>query len=324
MMLPSEFNLIERFFVRDNPARRDVVLGIGDDCALLKVPEGQCLAVSVDTLLEGTHFLASSTAADVARKAMAANLSDLAAMGAEPAWVTLSLSIPDIEIGWLQAFSDSLHELLEHYGLQVVGGDTTRGSLAVTMQVHGFVPENVALKRSGAKAGDLVCVTGTLGDAALGLLIAQQTLSVDEVVGEHLLARYFRPKAQVAAGIALRNNASSAIDISDGLVADLGHICKASGVGAVINAEQIPLSDAAVKVTDEDKVLEYALTGGDDYELCFTVSEDNLKKVQSSLETVGVACYVIGRIAGKQDVRVVKDGENVVLNKKGFDHFAAA
>ncbi|NVJ49711.1 MAG: thiamine-phosphate kinase [Gammaproteobacteria bacterium] len=320
----SEFNLIERFFVRDNPKRKDVVLGIGDDCALLNVPEGQSLAVSMDTLVEGVHFLHDTAAADVAAKAMAVNLSDLAATGAEPAWVTLSLSIPKIDMGWLQAFSDSFHELLNHYGLQVVGGDTTKGPLSITLQVHGFVPSNVALKRSGAKAGDVVCVTGPLGDACLGLKVAQHKLAANGDVRDYLLNQYYRPKARVAAGIALRSRASAAIDISDGLVADLGHICKASGVGAVINTEQLPISESARQVTSMERVLDCALTGGDDYELCFTVPEDDLRKVQAALETVGVACYQVGRITGKQGVRVLQDGQELELDKAGFDHFAAA
>ncbi len=323
-MAVSEFNLIERFFVRDNPSRKDVVLGIGDDCALLKVPEGQNLAVSMDTLIEGIHFLHDTAAADVAHKAMAVNLSDLAAMGAEPAWVTLSLSIPKVDLGWLQSFSDTFHELLNHYGLQVVGGDTTRGPLTITLQVHGFVPEGVALRRSGAKAGDLVCVTGPIGDAALGLQVAQHRLAANGDVRDHLLSKYYRPKARVAAGIALRSRASAAIDISDGLVADLGHICRASGVGAVLNADALPISEAARSVTNEQRVLESALTGGDDYELCFTVSEDNYRKVESALESVGVACYSVGRITGKSDVRVIKDGQPLELKQGGFDHFAAA
>lgn len=323
-MAVSEFNLIERFFVRDNPARKDVVLGIGDDCALLNVPEGQSLAVSMDTLIEGVHFLHDTAAADVATKAMAVNLSDLAAMGAEPAWVTLSLSIPKVDLGWLQSFSDTLHELLVHYGLQVVGGDTTKGPLSLTLQVHGFVPAQFALRRQGAQPGDLVCVTGPLGDAALGLQVAQHRLSAQGEAREHLLSRYYRPKARVAAGIALRGRASAAIDVSDGLVQDLGHICKASSVGAVINADDVPVSEAARRVTSEDRAIESALTGGDDYELCFTVSEDNFRKVQNALESVGVACYSVGRITGKSGVRVMRNGEPLELSRGGFDHFVAA
>jgi thiamine-monophosphate kinase len=245
-------------------------------------------------------------------------------MGAEPAWVTLSLSIPKVDLGWLQSFSDTLHELLIHYGLQVVGGDTTKGPLSLTLQVHGFVPAKVALRRSGAKPGDLVCVTGTLGDAALGLQIAQHRLAAPGDSREQLLARYYRPKARVAAGIALRGRASAAIDVSDGLVQDLGHICKASSVGAVVNAEDLPISEAARRVTTEERAMESALTGGDDYELCFTVAEDDFRLTQRALESVGVACYAIGRITGKQGVRVLRNGEPVPLKRGGFDHFVAA
>lgn len=320
----SEFNLIERFFVREMPARKDVALGIGDDCAILNVPEGQSLAVSMDTLIEGVHFLPNTPASDVAAKAMAVNLSDLAAAGAEPAWVTLSLSIPNVDMAWLQDFSDTFHDLLSHYGLQVVGGDTTRGPLSITLQVHGFVPESVALTRSGAEAGDLVCVTGPLGDASIGLQVAQQKLSAEGDIKQYLMDRYYRPKARVAAGIALRSRASAAIDISDGLLADLGHICSRSSVGAVIDTEKLPISEAARNVTNEQSAIEHALSGGDDYELCFTVAEDDFRKVQSALESVGVACYEIGRITGKNGVRVIKDGETLEISKAGFDHFVAA
>ncbi len=319
----SEFNIIERFFVREKPVRKDVLLGIGDDCALLSVPSGQALAVSMDTLVEGVHFLHDTAAADVAHKALAVNLSDLAAIGAEPAWVTLSLSIPKVDLGWLQSFSDTFFELLEHYGLQVVGGDTTKGPLSLTVQVHGFIPENVALKRSGAKAGDRVCVTGPLGDASLGLQIAQHRLAANGPVRDYLLSRYYRPKPRVAAGIALRSRASAAIDISDGFLQDLGHICKASKVGAVINADDIPLSAEAKKVISLDRAIEHALTGGDDYEICFTVNDDNFVKVEKALEIVGIGCHTIGRISGKSGVRVMRNGEALELKKQGFDHFAS-
>ncbi|MCP3674201.1 MAG: thiamine-phosphate kinase, partial [Gammaproteobacteria bacterium] len=218
----TEFSLIEKYFYQREAKRKDVAVGIGDDCALLNVPTGQQLAITVDTMVEGTHFLPSISAEDLAWKAIAVNLSDLAAMGAEPAWLSLALTLPETNKEWLKAFSDTFFECADYYGLQLIGGDTTRGPLAVTIQAMGFVPPKTASLRSGAKPGDVIYVTGTIGDAGLGLAI---------VTGKHecknpdqaakLVNQFNRPTPRVAAGIAIRQVASAAIDLSDGLAGDL-------------------------------------------------------------------------------------------------------
>ena len=231
-MACGEFSLIARYFDRVKSARLDVETGIGDDCALLHIPEKKTLAISTDTLVAGNHFLPDIDPADLAYKALAVNLSDLAAMGAEPAWLTLALTLPEVDETWLEAFSDSLFVQLDYYDMQLIGGDTTRGPLSMTLGIHGFVPPGRAMKRAGAKPGDWIYVTGTPGDSAAGLAVLQNRLTVDEPSdADYLLARHLRPMPRVLQGQALRDLATSAIDLSDGLISDLGHILKASGCG---------------------------------------------------------------------------------------------
>lgn len=319
----NEFQVIERFLSVDSAKRKDVLQGIGDDCALLKVPRGQRLAVSMDTLIGDVHFMSDSNAADIAHKAVAVNLSDLAAAGAEPAWITLSLSLPEVDEAWLEDFSKGLKRIMEYFGVQLVGGDTTRGPLAITIQAHGFVPEKVFLTRNKANPGDLICLTGNVGDAALGLLVAKNELQVSPSDASDLLKKYQNPYPRIAAGIALRGRATSAIDISDGLLADINHISQQSGVGALLRWERIPLSNAAKNVPDQQLVQRAALTGGDDYELCFTVDEDDLDAAKNALEMVGTACIPIGRLTGKPGVRLLHEKEEIDLTdlKLGYSHF---
>ncbi len=275
-MACGEFDLIARYFDRFKSVRRDVQLGIGDDCALLTVPEKQLLAISTDTLVSGIHFLADIDPADLGYKALAVNLSDLAAMGADPAWLSLALTLPEVNEEWLKAFSDSLFEQMNYYGMQLIGGDTTRGPLSMTLTIHGHIPVGWALTRSGARIGDWIYVTGTLGDSAAGLAILQDRLQVsDRAAQEYLLARHLRPHPRVLQGQALRDLASSAIDISDGLISDLRHVLNASECGARIELDELPLSQTLTSNTEADQALRWALTGGEDYELCFTVPEIN-------------------------------------------------
>lgn len=317
----NEFQIIESFLSVDSAKRKDVLKGIGDDCALLKVPRGQRLAVSMDTLIAGVHFMADSNAADIAHKAVAVNLSDLAAAGAEPAWITLSISLPEFDQVWLEDFSRGLKRILEFFGVQLVGGDTTRGPLSITIQAHGFVPEQVFLQRNTASAGDLICLTGNVGDGALGLLVAQSELSVPPSDASELLKKYQTPYPRIAAGIALRGRATSAIDISDGLLADINHISQQSGVGALLRWERIPLSSAAKNIGDAELVRRAALSGGDDYELCFTVDEDDLEAAKNALEMVGTDCIPIGRLTGKPGVRLLHEKEEIELEEFGYQHF---
>ncbi len=318
----NEFEIIDQFLALKSKNRKDVIQGVGDDCALLKVPRGQRLAVSMDTLISGVHFLEDCNAADIAHKAIAVNLSDLAAAGAEPAWITLSLSMPELDESWLKDFHQGLKRMVEHFGIQIIGGDTCRGPLSITIQAHGFVPQQVFCRRSTAKAGELVCVTGNLGDAALGLLIAQNKLhSKSKDVEEFLLRKFQTPYPQVAAGIALRSRATAGIDISDGLLADVNHLSQASDVGILLRWERIPLSEQAKSIADKQLLMKSALSGGDDYELCFTVKEDELEATQLALETVGAKCIPIGRMSGKPGVRVLDHDEEVPLTDFGFQHF---
>jgi thiamine-monophosphate kinase len=306
----NEFEVIEKYLALKAKNRKDVLQGVGDDCALLKLPRGQRLAVSMDTLISGVHFLPDCNAADIAHKAIAVNLSDLAAAGAEPAWITLSLTMPNIDEEWLKDFHQGLKRMVEHFGVQIIGGDTCKGPLSITIQAHGFVPEKVFCKRSTAKAGQLICVTGPLGDAALGLAVAKGTLKTpNQETKDYLLKKYQTPYPRLAAGIALRNKATAGIDISDGLLADVNHISQASRVGALLRWERIPLSKQAKSVADKELLMKSALTGGDDYELCFTVNEDELDAAQQALEMVGVTCTAIGRMTGKPGVRML-DGED--------------
>jgi thiamine-monophosphate kinase len=318
----TEFNLIEKYFYQKKEQRKDVALGIGDDCALLNVPSGQQLAVTVDTLVENVHFLPSISAQDLAWKAITVNLSDLAAMGAEPAWLTLALTLPEANEIWLEAFSSSFFECVDYYGIQLVGGDTTSGPLAITIQAMGFTPLDSALKRSNAKPGDIICVTGNLGDAGLGLAISlgKHTASSSENK-KTLIERFNRPTPRVAEGIALRNLASAAIDLSDGLAGDLLHILKESSVGAVIELDFLPLSDALLTECGKQQAIQFALSAGDDYELCFTIAEQYLEKLKNAFKSTSCNFTQIGRIVGGNELTYCSAGKEVELELSGYKHF---
>ena len=324
-MACGEFSLIARYFDRVRTSRLDVETGIGDDCALLNIPEKQTLAISTDTLVAGNHFLPDIDPTDLAWKALAVNLSDLAAMGADPAWLTLALTLPDVDEAWLEAFSDSLFELLNYYDMQLIGGDTTRGPLSMTLGIHGYVPVGRALKRSGAKPGDWIYVTGTPGDSAAGLAILQNRLQVaDATDADYLLKRHLRPTPRILQGQALRDLASAAIDISDGLISDLGHIVNASGCGARVNVDVLPYSTALSQHVEPEQALRWALSGGEDYELCFTVPEINRGALDVALGNLGAAFTCIGQMsADVEGIHFTRDGKPVTFGWKGYDHFAA-
>ena len=322
-MACGEFSLIARYFDRVRSSRLDVDTGIGDDCALLNIPDKQTLAISTDTLVSGIHFLPDIDPADLAYKALAVNLSDLAAMGADPAWLTLALTLPKVDEPWLQAFSDSLFEQLNYYAMQLIGGDTTRGPLSMTLGIHGFVPAGRALKRSGAKPGDWIYVTGTPGDSAAGLAILQDRLQVkDADDARYLKQRHLRPVPRILHGQALRDLASSAIDLSDGLISDLGHILKASRCGARLDLNALPYSDAMQRHADPEQALRWALSGGEDYELCFTVPELNRGAMDVAIGHLGVPVTCIGQISAEvEGLHFQRDGKNITLDWKGYDHF---
>lgn len=317
-----EFSLIERIRELTAQHRDDVRLGIGDDAALLAVPPGQELAVAIDTLVEGVHFPAGTAAADVGWKALAVNLSDLAAMGATPAWALLALTLPHADTPFIDGFAGGFAQLAQTYRLALVGGDTTRGALTISVAVHGFVPPGKALTRAGAHAGDAVLVTGTLGDAAAGLQCVQRNDRRDDAQIRYLIERLNRPTPHVAAGLALRGHASACIDVSDGLLADLGHICTASGVGAEIDASSLPRSSALLDRFDEAASRGFALSGGDDYELCFTVPARQVAAVQADLAKLGCGATRIGSIVQGAGVTVRdREGHRIESGYQGWNHF---
>ncbi len=317
-MPDSEFDIIARYFQRQHSVRDDVLLGIGDDAAILQVPAGRQLVVAVDTLIAGRHFPEQTPAADIGYKALAVNLSDLAAMGAAPAWATLSLTLPAADAAWLQAFSDGFFSLADEYGLALVGGDTTRGPLSVTVQVHGFIEPGKGLQRDGAKPGDAVFVSGVPGEASCAL---RRILS-GEMPEAALLQRLNRPQARVALGQGLAGLASAAIDISDGLLADLAHLLKASDCGATLWPERLPGS-SALQAMPDGQALDCQLNGGDDYELCFTLPVEHRRKLDELQVRYKVPLHEIGAVEARPGLRCVyADGRSEMPEVHGYDHFA--
>lgn len=321
MIQNAEFSLIKDYFSTLTPGREDVILGIGDDCALLKPPVGKLLATSVDTLISGVHFFADVDAYRLGHKSLAVNLSDLAAMGAEPAWFTLALSLPETNNEWLKAFSAGIADLAKQHHLQLVGGDTTRGPLAITIQVTGFVAADKAFRRDAAKMGDKIYVSGTLGDAGAGLLLKQGKLplaNLTEPDQQFLLDRLECPTPRNALASQLAGETQSAIDISDGLLADLQHILVASQVGAVIDTNALPLSSALQKLPVE-QANKLALTAGDDYELCFAVPSNKAAVLEAALNGQ-ITC--IGEITASTNLKLLPENtqQNLDVNP-GYDHF---
>ena len=328
----AEFDLIERIRARAI-ARDGVLLGIGDDAALLQVPAGHELVVTADTLNAGVHFPADAAPADIGWKALAVNLSDLASMGARPAWCTLSLSLPGDDTAWLDAFLDGFLGLADTHAVALVGGDTTRGPLSIAVTAMGWVEAGAALRRDGARPGDDVWVTGTLGDAAAALVLGGYvpipldgvTMPVVEAGNAAALrARLARPAPRVAVGRALAGLAHACVDVSDGLLADLGHICRRSGVGAEIELARLPASPA-LRAAYADDELRAALqaAGGDDYELCFSASTAAREAVARALEQAGTTGTRIGRITDGDGVRALAaDGSPWRPFRGGYVHFA--
>ncbi len=317
----KEFKVIDRFFAGRGQQRRDVELSVGDDCALVNPAENKSIAISCDTLVENVHFFADIPAKALGYKAVAVNLSDLASMGAEPAWMTLAITMPEVDELWLEEFSNSLSTTAEYYGLALVGGDTTRGPKSITITINGQVPTGKALTRCGAKNGDWIYVTGTLGDSALGLDLLRGKHNLSEAATSYFIERHYYPTPRVLAGQALRDLASSAIDISDGLVSDIGHILSRSGVGAVINVDELPISEMMSQSVSLEDALGYALTGGEDYELLFTVSEAQRGALEVALSHSGVSFAQIGQISTGDKLRLIKDGEPFEPVNFGFEHF---
>lgn len=317
----KEFQIIKQYFDGYGPKRRDVLKSIGDDCALVLPTNNQCIAISVDTLVEGVHFLAAMPAKDLGYKSLAVNLSDLAAMGAVPAWMTLALTLPTADEIWIKEFSQGLFEAAEYYNIALVGGDTTRGPKSITITVNGQVDKEKALCRNGAQVGDWIYVTGTLGDSALGLQIIQNKINASILNKNFLINRHYRPTPRVLVGQSISGLASSCIDLSDGLISDITHVMKASNVAVNIDVEQLPLSQELMETVSLEEGLSFALTGGEDYELLFTVSDNNKKALAKALNSTGVKFTCIGQVMGGDGIKLHHNGTPFTPMNLGFTHF---
>jgi thiamine-monophosphate kinase len=316
----NEFELIRRYFSRAS-GRPDVVVGVGDDAAICSVPEHHELVLTTDLLVSGTHFLESATPESIGHKALAVNLSDLAAMAAQPTWFTMTLSIPAVDENWLNKFSSGLYALAETSDIALVGGDTVKGPLSVGIHACGLVPTGCAVLRSGAKPGDSIYVTGSLGDAALGLRYETGAVDYGLQANQFFSDRLDKPTPQNDVGISLSGIATSMIDISDGLISDLGHVLDSSRVGAEIRLESIPLS-RFYRERLPDVGWGAALSGGDDYELCFTIAAGQRERLEEASKAwqCGVTC--IGEITEQQGLRILdRHGQQVETGISGYDHF---
>ncbi len=318
--MTPEFDLITKYFTR--PVTR-AALGVGDDCALIRVAEGCELAISTDTLVSGTHFFADADPFKLGHKALAVNLSDLAAMGAAPRYVTLALTLPAVDHAWLAAFSRGFFTLADATGVELIGGDTTRGPLSMTLTVFGEVLAGKALRRDAAKAGDDIWVSGSLGGAALALRHLQETLALKPAVLERALERLLLPVPRNALGSALVGTARAAIDISDGLLADLTHICERSKLAAIVEWTAVPLSPMLLSVGPEVRI-PCALAGGDDYEICFTAPPQNREIIDGIAAATGIALTRIGTMQAGDAAVEVRDERGMPMNLPvaGFDHFS--
>ena len=328
--MSSEFNLIDKFFVHGNLTREDVDLGIGDDCALVTVPENHQVAITTDTLAAGTHFLATANPISVGYKALASNLSDIAAMGAKPTWVSLALTLPEPDEEWLNGFCEGFFGLAKQHHVQLIGGDTTKGPLSITITVQGIVPRGEALTRKGAKTGDDIYVTGLLGDSAAGLDVLLNTSKQIKTELELELERrhyYSTPRVELAQR--LRSLCHSALDISDGLISDLAHILKQSDMSARIDVSKLPISDELVKYFygSREQCQKTALTSGEEYELCFTAPKENREAIKQITTLLNQKVSIIGEIVDESFTNIQ---DSVQLHEQmtkldwtlyGYDHF---
>lgn len=321
----SEFDLIQRYFTRATPG---AVLGVGDDAALLSVGDGMQLAVSTDMLVSGTHFFSDADPLLLGHKTLAVNLSDMAAMGAAPRWATLALSLPSAKEDWLEKFTRGFFTLAQQYGVELVGGDTTRGPLNLSVTIMGEVPAGAALRRDGAQAGDDIWMSGMLGEAALALAHLQEHIVLLQEVFAACSVRLHQPQPRVALGLALRGIANSAIDISDGLLADLGHILERSRVAAEIEFDALPrphfLRSLCLPNSGEEKIVQRCvLAGGDDYELCFTAPEVRRAEIEKIATVLALPLTRIGKIVQGGGCTVyAADGNKMQIKEPGYDHFA--
>lgn len=321
----NEFDLIKRYFHNGGltpPVADGIELGIGDDCALLYPSADRLLAVSMDTLVADVHFPAQADPALIGERALRVNLSDLAACGARPRWFTLALTLPEMDKGWLAAFSQGLLRVAREYDIHLVGGDTTKGPLSISVQVHGEVEPKLALRRDGASAAELIYVSGTLGDAAAAVKSFRGDLQTEDHHIQHFLNRYYHPVPRVNEAQALAPMLTAAIDISDGLLADLGHICERSNIGAIVDLDRLPLSTALIHSFDEKQAVELAATGGDDYELCMFVPQTVQQQFEDEAASLGLQISLVGHSSAQHDgVRALFRGAPIELESTGYQHF---
>lgn len=313
----AEFDLIAKYFTR--PAQVD--LGIGDDAALVSVRPGYQLAISADMSVAGTHFFADVDPFVIGWKSMAVNVSDMAAMGAEPKWATLSIALPEIDEHWLAGFSAGLFACAEDYDVALIGGDTTRGPLNIAINIMGEVPQGQALQRCGAKVGDDVWVSGELGGAALWLQHRLGKLTVPESELPMLAAAMHHPQPRVQLGMSLRGVATAALDISDGLLADLSHLLRASGVGAVLDWQAVPKPARLQSHINRSLLAQAVLAGGDDYELCFTAPTSQRAQLRALSQQLNLPLSCIGQVTAETDLKVLDGTSAMFLPQKGYDHF---
>jgi len=320
--MSSEFDIIKQLASGQSVCRDEIILGIGDDAAILNIPPDYELVISTDTLNVGVHFPENTSAQDIGYKSVAVSLSDMAAMGAEPVAVNLSMSLPESDPQWVSGFAEGLFSVAGQHNVQLSGGDTTRGPLSISMTIFGMVPGGRALRRSTAGAGDSIFVTGTLGDAGAALLGLLGELKLNGPQQLALNERLNRPQPRVAMGQALIEIASSCIDISDGLTADLGHILELSGLGAMLYVDQLPISDTYREVFDLAGGWQLPLNAGDDYELCFTVPEERLPKLEHIVSTMDIPITCIGMTESRSGLHLMMpDGSTETVDPSGYDHF---
>ena len=313
----DEFEIIRLFFQKQQ-AVSSIPIGIGDDGAIVQPSSNKNLIVTTDTSISGVHFPVNSEVSDIGYRAVVVNVSDIAAMGGNAKWMTLALTLNVFDHSWLDRFSKGLFEAAKEYGISLIGGDTTRGEdNIITIQMIGEVNPDEEITRDKAKEGDLIFVTGTVGDAAAGL---DQFVS-DEPKNIYLMKRFFRPSARIEIGQALKNIASSAIDISDGLYADTQKLLKASGLGGHLKIDQIPLSDEIIKLYNEKMIIDFALSGGDDYELLFTAPNDSLTKIQRISNQLNQRITVIGEVDSSMKMRCSNNGKPFEYYSDGYLHF---
>ncbi len=318
----KEFELIKSYFTEQSVVRKDVIKGIGDDCALLQCNADKLIAVTTDTLVAGVHFPFDTPPKAIGHKALAVNLSDLAAMGAEPSWISIALTLPEVDEDWLKEFSQGLFELAEYYNVKLIGGDTTQGPLSITITAQGLVPEDKALCRDGAQNGDYVFVTGTFGDAGLALAAIQDKIQLSGSDLAKVKQKLDYPKPQVLVGQLIREYVTSAIDVSDGLLADLTHICKQSTLGVHIDVNDIPMSETLKNTLSFEDAVNLALTAGDDYQLIFTVPDTNKVGVEMAMDHANVDFTCIGQMNTSNEIILTQGKEPFTVKNVGFEHFS--